>query len=159
MDDLELCLYDLKSFQTIWKVSGRSRKCPDHPENVAGLSKFLQNHLLCAFVANLKIDAICKLQMRSTRKVFANKNSLSGKFSLFLTLILSHLCAKQHMLKTQCLIIQLLDYFNSLKCLILLLLGTNSRTGGWRKGKLFKFLIKSLSKYYRENCKTLSIKF
>ena len=78
MDDLELCLYDLKSFQTILKVSGRSTKCPDHPENVAGLSKILQNHLLCAFVANLKIDAIYALYPESfcdknlaIRKVFA----------------------------------------------------------------------------------------
>ena len=51
MDDLKLCLYDLESFR-------RSKKCPDHLENVAGLSKILQNHLLCAFVANLKIDAL-----------------------------------------------------------------------------------------------------
>ena len=75
MDDLELCLYDLKSFQTIWKVSGRSRKCPDHQENVAGLSKFLQNHLLCAIVANLKIDGLypesfCYKNI-DIRKVFA----------------------------------------------------------------------------------------
>ena len=35
-----------------------SKMCPDHPENVAGLSKILQNHLLCAFVADLKIDAL-----------------------------------------------------------------------------------------------------
>ena len=78
MDDLKLCLYDLESFQTIWKVSGRSKKCPDHPENVAGLSKILQNHLLCAFVADLKIDAIYALYPESfcdknlaIRKVFA----------------------------------------------------------------------------------------
>ena len=78
MDDLELCLYDLKSFQTIWKVSGRSRKCPDHPENVAGLSKILQNYLLGAFVADLKIYAIYALYPESfwdknlaIRKVFA----------------------------------------------------------------------------------------
>ena len=45
LDDLEVCLYDQESFQTIWKVSGRSKKCPDHLENVAGLSKILQNHL------------------------------------------------------------------------------------------------------------------
>ena len=82
MDDLELCLYDLESFQTIWKVSGRSKKCPDHPENVAVLSKILQNHLLCAYVAELKIDAIT----RFIRKVFATKILLSGKFSLFVTL-------------------------------------------------------------------------
>ena len=82
MDDLELCLYDLESFQTIWKVSGRSKKCPDHPENVAGLSKILQNHLLCAFVADLKIDAIYALYPESfcdknlaIRKVFAFSDS------------------------------------------------------------------------------------
>ena len=51
MDDLELCLYDLE---------------------------ILQNHLLCAFVANLKIDAIYALYPESfcyknlaIRKVFA----------------------------------------------------------------------------------------
>ena len=62
----------------IWKVSGRSKKCPDHLKNVAGLSKILQNHLLCAFVANLKIDAIYALYPESfcdknlaIRKVFA----------------------------------------------------------------------------------------
>ena len=73
-----MCLYDLESFQTIWKVSGRSKKCPDHPENKAGLSKFLQNHRLCAFVGNLKIDAIYVLYPESfcdknlaIRKVFA----------------------------------------------------------------------------------------
>ena len=84
MDDLELCLYDLESFQTIWKVSGRSKKCPDHPENVAGLSKILQNHLLCAFVANLKIGAIYALYLESfcdknlaIRKVFAFCDSAS----------------------------------------------------------------------------------
>ena len=78
MDDLELCLYDLESFQMILKVSGRSKKCLDHPENVAGLSKILQNHLLCAFVADLKIDAIYALYPESfcdknlaIRKVFA----------------------------------------------------------------------------------------
>ena len=84
MDDLELCLYDLESFQTIWKVSGRSKKCPDHPENVAGLSKILQNHLLCAFVADLKIDAIYALHPESfcdnnlaIRKVFAFCDSVN----------------------------------------------------------------------------------
>ena len=82
MDDLELCLYDLESFQTIWKVSGRSKKCPDHPKNVAGLSKILQNHLLCAYVVELKIDAIYALYLES----FATKILLSGKFSLFVTL-------------------------------------------------------------------------
>ena len=62
----------------IWKVSGRSKKCPDHLENVAGLSKILQNHLLCAFVADLKIYAIYALYPESfcdknltIRKVFA----------------------------------------------------------------------------------------
>ena len=83
MDDIKLCLYDLESFRTVWKVSGRSKKCPDHPENVAGLSKILQNHLLCAFVADLKIDAIYALHPES----FATKILLSGKFSLFVTLL------------------------------------------------------------------------
>ena len=85
MDDLELCLYDLESFQTIWKVSGRSKKCPDHLENVAGLSKILQNHLQCAFVADLKIDAIYALYPESfcdknlaIRKVFAFCDSAQG---------------------------------------------------------------------------------
>ena len=86
MDDLELCLYDLESFQTIWKVSGRSKKCPDHPENVAGLSKILQNHLLCAYVAKLKIDAIYALYPESfcdknlaIRKVFTFCDSVGHK--------------------------------------------------------------------------------
>ena len=79
MDDIELCLYDLESFQTIWKVSGRSKKCPDHPENVAGLSKILQNHLLCAFVADLKIDAIYALYPKS----FCNKNLANRKVFVF----------------------------------------------------------------------------
>ena len=64
-----------------WKVSGQSKKCPDHPKNVAGLYrgfKILQNNLLCAFVATLKIDAIYALYPESfcdknlaIRKVFA----------------------------------------------------------------------------------------
>ena len=37
----------------IWKVSRRSGKFPDDL-----MHKILQNHLLCAFVANLKIDAL-----------------------------------------------------------------------------------------------------
>ena len=89
MDDLELCLYDLESFQTILKVSGRSKKCPDHPENVAGLSKILQNHLLCAFVADLKNDAIYALYPESfcdkklaIRKVFAFCDSACGSQAL-----------------------------------------------------------------------------
>ena len=44
--------------------------CPDHPENKAGLSKFLQNHCLCAFVANLEIDVIYVLYPES----FCDKN-------------------------------------------------------------------------------------
>ena len=55
MDDLELCLYDLE---------------------------ILQNHHLCAFVANLKIDAIYALYPES----FCDKNPAFGKFSLFVTL-------------------------------------------------------------------------
>ena len=70
MDDLKLCLYDLESFQTIWNVSGRSKQCPDHPKKVAGLSEILQNHFLCAFVANLKIDTIYALYPES----FCDKN-------------------------------------------------------------------------------------
>ena len=45
--------------------------------------KILQVHLLLAFVANLKIDAIFT---RFIRKGFATKILLSGKFLLFLTL-------------------------------------------------------------------------
>ena len=91
MDDLELCLYDLESFQTIWKVSRRSGKFPDDLKSVQIIQKMyiehiwtmlmhkiLQNHLLCAFVANLKIDAIYALYTESfcdkslaIRKVFA----------------------------------------------------------------------------------------
>ena len=69
----------------IWKVSRRSGKFPDDlksvqiiQKKVAGLSKILQNHLLCAFVANLKIGAIYALYPESfcdknlaIRKVFA----------------------------------------------------------------------------------------
>ena len=51
-------------------MSGRSKKCPDHLENVAGLSKILQNHLQCAFVEDLKIDAIYALYPES----FCDKN-------------------------------------------------------------------------------------
>ena len=46
------------------------------------LHKILQNHLLCAFVANLKIDWIYALYPES----FATKILLSGKSSLFVTL-------------------------------------------------------------------------
>ena len=78
MDDLELCLYDLESFQTILKVSGRSKKCPDHPENVAGLSKILQNHLLCAFFADLIYvlypESFCDKNL-AVRKVFVFSDS------------------------------------------------------------------------------------
>ena len=59
MDDLELCLYDLE---------------------------ILQNHHLCAFVANLKIDAIYALYLESfcdknlaIRKVFAFCDSGKGE--------------------------------------------------------------------------------
>ena len=45
--------------------------------------KILQAHLLPAFVANSKIDAIYALYLES----FCDKILLSGKFSLFLTLI------------------------------------------------------------------------
>ena len=79
MDDLEPCLYDLESFQTIWKVSGQSKECPDHPENVAGLSKIFQNHLLCAFVADLKIDMIYAFHPES----FCNKNLAIRKVFAF----------------------------------------------------------------------------
>ena len=46
------------------------------------MHKILQNHLFCAFVANLKIDTIYALYPES----FATKILLSGKFSLFVTL-------------------------------------------------------------------------
>ena len=48
------------------------------------MHKILQNHLLCAFVANLKIDAIYALYPES----FCDKNLAirKGKFSLFVTL-------------------------------------------------------------------------
>ena len=46
--------------------------------------KILQTHLLYAFVANLKIDVIYGI----IRKGFATKILLSGKFSLFLTLLI-----------------------------------------------------------------------
>ena len=75
----------------IWKVSRRSGKFPDDLKSVQIIQKMyieqiwtmlmhkiLQNHLLCAFVANLKIDAIYALYPESfcdknlaTRKVFA----------------------------------------------------------------------------------------
>ena len=45
--------------------------------------KMLQAHLLPAFVANSKIDAIYALYLES----FCDKILLSGKFSLFLTLV------------------------------------------------------------------------
>ena len=71
-------LNNLKRVWMIWKVSVRSKQCPDHLENVAGLSKILQNHLLSAFGADLKIDAIYALYPESfcdknlaIRKVFA----------------------------------------------------------------------------------------
>ena len=52
MDDLELCLYDLE---------------------------ILQNHHLCAFVANLKIDAIYALYPES----FCDKNLAIRKVFIF----------------------------------------------------------------------------
>ena len=57
------------------------------------MHKILQNHLLCAFVANLKIDALYGLYPES----FAAKIVLSGKFSLFVTLlvVLNHPCKFQ----------------------------------------------------------------
>ena len=61
----------------IWKVFRRSGKFPDDL-----MHKILQNHLLCAFVANLKIDAIYALYPESfcdpnlaIRKVFAFSDS------------------------------------------------------------------------------------
>ena len=44
--------------------------------------KILQNHILCAFVANLKMRFT-----RFIRKVFVTKILLPGKFLLFLTLL------------------------------------------------------------------------
>ena len=68
----------------IWKVSGRSKTCPDLLENVAGLSKILQN----AFVADLKIDAIYALY----RESFCDKNLAIRKVFAFCDsdCILSH---------------------------------------------------------------------
>ena len=67
----------------IWKVSrqsgkfsGRSKKCPYHPENVARLSKILQNHFLGAFVADLKIYALYP-------KSFCDKNFAIQKVFAF----------------------------------------------------------------------------
>ena len=61
----------------IWKDSGRSKKCPDHLENVARehiwtmlMHKILQTQLLSAIVANLKIDTIYALYPES----FCDKN-------------------------------------------------------------------------------------
>ena len=51
------------------------------------MHKILQNHLLCTFVAILKIDFI--------QKVFATKILLSGKFSLFVTLPAAFLCFRE----------------------------------------------------------------
>ena len=47
------------------------------------MHKTLQTHLLCAFFANLKIDAIYALYPES----FCDKTLLFGKFSLFVTLL------------------------------------------------------------------------
>ena len=58
----------------IWKVSRPSGKFPDDL-----MHKILQNHLLCAFVANLKIEALypesfCDKNL-AVRKVFAFSDS------------------------------------------------------------------------------------
>ena len=102
MDDLELCLYDLESFQTIWKVSGQSKECPDHPENVAGLSKMLQNHLLSAFVVDLKIDAIYTLYPES----FCNKNLAIQKVFAFCDSDVALYCTILHYLALSCTILK-----------------------------------------------------
>ena len=75
-------LDNLKRVWMIWKVSIRSKQCSDHLENVAGLSKILQNHLLGAFVADLKIYAIYALYPES----FCGKDLAIRKVLLFLTL-------------------------------------------------------------------------
>ena len=81
----------------IWKVFGQSKKCLDHLENEAGLHiwtmlmhKILQTHLLWAFLANLKIDAIYALYPESfcdpnlaIRKVFAFSDS-DRKYTIFM---------------------------------------------------------------------------
>ena len=54
MDDLEMCLYDLESFQSML------------------MHKILQTHLLHVFVANLKIGGIYALYPES----FCDKNLL-----------------------------------------------------------------------------------
>ena len=61
----------------IWKVSRLSGKFPDDL-----MHKILQNHLLCAFVANLKIGALypesfCDKNL-AIRKVFAFCDSVKG---------------------------------------------------------------------------------
>ena len=73
-------------------MSALSGKFPEHIWTML-MHKILQTHLLRAFVANLKIGAIYALYPESfcdknlaTRKVFATKILLSGKFTLFLTL-------------------------------------------------------------------------
>ena len=58
----------------IWKVSRRSGKFPDDLMHI-----ILQNHLLCAFVANLKIDAIYALYPES----FCDKNLAIQKVFAF----------------------------------------------------------------------------
>ena len=78
---IELCLYDLESCR-------RSKKCPDHPENVAGLSKILQNYLLCAYVAELKIDAIYALYP----EIFCDKNLAIRKVFTFCDSDSAHMC-------------------------------------------------------------------
>ena len=47
------------------------------------MAKIVQNHLLCAFFANLKLTRL----RRFIRKVVATKILLSGKFSHFVTLV------------------------------------------------------------------------
>ena len=103
-DDLEMCRGDLESFRTILKVSGYFRNEWDNLERVwmiqncvcmiwkvsrrSGkftddlMHKILQNHLLCAFVANLKIDALypesfCYKNL-AIQKVFAFCDSASA---------------------------------------------------------------------------------
>ena len=66
--------------------------------------KILQAHLLPAFVANSKIDAIYALYLES----FCDKILLSGKFSLFLTLTVLRMMGKVIRMMTRVMVIILM---------------------------------------------------
>ena len=75
---------DLESFRMILECPDNLEMCPDNLERENLCTKILQNHLLCAFVANLKIDALYTLDPESfcgknlaIRKVFAFCDSVS----------------------------------------------------------------------------------